>query len=91
MPISVVEAMGAGRAILATDVGDVAAMVSPENRPYVVQPASDEAFATALRALAADGELRARIGAANRERCVARFDEKTMVAEYERLYRRVLG
>jgi glycosyltransferase involved in cell wall biosynthesis len=91
MPISVVEAMGSGRAILSTDVGDVAAMVAPENRPYVVQPAGDEAFAAALRALAADRELRARLGAANRERCVARFDESTMVAEYERLYRRVLG
>ena len=36
MPLSVLEAMAAGLPVLSTDVGDVAQMVSAENRDYVV-------------------------------------------------------
>jgi glycosyltransferase involved in cell wall biosynthesis len=89
MPISVVEAMGVGRPIVSTDVGDLSEMVSNENRPYVVSSRNEEAFAGAIRALAASQELRAKIGAANRERCVSRYDQKKMIAAYEMLYRRV--
>src|SRR3546814_8283834 len=35
-PISLVEAMAAGLPVASTDVGDVAAMVAPENRPFIV-------------------------------------------------------
>ena len=41
-PIALIEAMAAGLPVVATDVGDVCAMVAPENRRYVV-PVDDEA------------------------------------------------
>lgn len=83
-PIAVVEAMAAGLPVASLDVGDVAAMVAPENRPFI---ASDMAGLTiALRKLAADGALRHRIGAANRVRASQIFGETTMVAAFDALY-----
>ncbi|WP_232314729.1 glycosyltransferase [Sphingopyxis sp. QXT-31] len=87
-PIAVIEAMAAGLPVASPDVGDVAAMVSTENAPYV---ASDEAgFRAALADLAADAALRRAVGEANRHAAAQRFDESTMVAAYESLYGRAL-
>ena len=89
-PISVVEAMAAGLAIAAPDVGDVAAMVSGENRAFV-SPAGDEAaLAANLRQLAEDEALRRRLGEANRARAVAEYDEATMVCAYRAIYGRAM-
>ncbi len=88
-PIAVIEAMAAGLPVVSPDVGDVAAMVAPDNRHFI---AADEAgFRAALAELAADAELRARIGAANRRVAADRFDESAMVAAYENLYGRALA
>ncbi len=87
-PIGVVEAMAAGLPVAATDVGDVRAMVSEANRPFVVS--GEAALADAIRRLADDPELRATVGAANRELARERYDERTMVERYERLYGRAL-
>lgn len=87
-PIAVIEAMAAGLPVVSPDVGDVAAMVSGRNCPFIAS--DDAAFRKALASLAEDAELRARIGHANREVAAARFDESTMVAAYENLYGRAL-
>lgn len=89
MPIAVIEAMAAGLPIVSTDVGDVAAMVAPENRPFV---APDETqFRQALAELAADAALRQRVGAANRSVAAAHYAESAMVEAYDRLYAEALG
>ncbi|WP_156678838.1 glycosyltransferase [Sphingomonas profundi] len=90
-PISLIEAMAAGLPVAATDVGDIAAMVSAANRALIV-PADDEAaLAAALARLTGDLSLRQRIGAANRARAVATFDETAMIAGYRALYARAIG
>lgn len=87
-PIAVIEAMAAGIPVVSPRVGDVAAMVSDENRHFV---ASDEAdFRGALSELSGNAALRAEVGAANRSVAAERFDESTMVAAYENLYGRAL-
>lgn len=83
-PIAVIEAMAAGKPVASFDVGDVMAMVSEENRPYIVTDARQ--LAKALGHLASDAKLRQRIGAANAKRAAEIFAESTMVAEYDRLY-----
>ncbi len=85
-PISVVEAMAAGLAVASPAVGDIAAMVAPENRPFICQADSDEALAKALLELADNAALRQSIGAANRARALAEYDEKTMISAYWQLY-----
>lgn len=90
-PISVVEAMAAGLAVAAPGVGDVAAMVAAPNRRFI-GPAGDEAaLAANLAALAADPALRAQIGAANRARAVADYDEAAMIAAYRAVYAGAMG
>jgi glycosyltransferase involved in cell wall biosynthesis len=90
-PISVVEAMASGLAVVAPRVGDVEAMVASENRRYLVPPGDEAALSEALAALAKDGPLRAALGAANRARAVADYDEGKMFSAYRNLYAGVLG
>ena len=86
-PISVLEAMAAGRPIAGVDVGDIADMVSRENRPFIVARDDEAALADAMaKLLVAPSRARA-IGAANQEKARAGFDQETMFAAYDRLYR----
>ena len=85
MPLSVLEAMAAGLAVAATDVGDVASMLAGANRPYVV--AQDAAsLAGAMAALLADPALRRRIGAANRAEAERNYDQERMFQAYAALF-----
>ena len=88
-PIAVIEAMAAGLPVVSPDVGDVAAMVGPENRPFVA--GDEDGFRGGLAELVRDAFLRARIGAANREVAAECFDESTMVVAYENLYGQALA
>ena len=81
MPLSVLEAMAAGKPVAATAVGDVREMVARENRPFVV--ARDAAaVAGALTALLGDAALRSSLGQANRARAAAAYGEDQMVAAW---------
>ncbi|WP_420144184.1 glycosyltransferase [Sphingobium sp.] len=88
-PISLVEAMAAGLPAASMDVGDVANMVAPENRPFIVR--DEQGLADALGALAADADLRARLGVANRQRAQRDYAETDMVNAYARLYGEALA
>jgi L-malate glycosyltransferase len=82
MPFSVLEAMSSELPIASVAVGDVADMVAPENRPYVVPRDDEKAFLNSLRALVNDPELRTRLGRANRSAAIRQFDRKLMVDRY---------
>lgn len=90
-PISVVEAMAAGLAVVSPAVGDVAAMVAAENRPWITPPGDEAALGAALAALAGDADARARIGAANRTLARAEYDEQAMIAAYRAVYGAAMG
>jgi glycosyltransferase involved in cell wall biosynthesis len=85
MPLSVLEAMAAGLPVAATDVGDVADMVAPENRRFIV-PKDEAALAGALTALLAAPPLRRELGQANRARAQTMFDQETMFQAYAGLW-----
>jgi glycosyltransferase involved in cell wall biosynthesis len=90
-PISLVEAMAAGLPVVATSVGDVPGMVSADNQPLIVAREDEAAFAAALDTLAERLDLRRAIGRANREKALAEYDEKAMIARYARLYGEAIG
>jgi len=85
MPYSLIEAMAAGCAVVATDVGDVRAMLAEANRPFVVARDDEAAFSARLATLLRDSAMRDRLGAENRDRARREFDEKAMIARYDAL------
>jgi glycosyltransferase involved in cell wall biosynthesis len=89
-PVSLIEAAAVGRPAVATDVGGVAEVVTPETGLLV--PSNDaEAFAAALVGLASDPELRARLGAGARERALRRYSASRLVADIEGLYEELVA
>ncbi|WP_158045864.1 glycosyltransferase family 4 protein [Skermanella pratensis] len=86
MPLSLLEAMAAARPVVSTDVGDVRAMVTDENRPLVVSRDDEAALTAALHRLLTDATLRRRLGNANRARVVREYDEGSMLETYDRLF-----
>ncbi|MGV6821032.1 MAG: glycosyltransferase family 4 protein, partial [Parvularcula sp.] len=92
MPLTVLEAMASGCAVVATDVGDIRSMVSDENRGFIVPlNRAETALPAAIDALAHDGEKRARIGRLNRERAIREFSLEAMIARYEALFDDLTG
>ncbi|MFM5948935.1 MAG: glycosyltransferase family 4 protein, partial [Novosphingobium sp.] len=90
-PISVVEAMAAGLAVVSPAVGDVAGMVAEPNRQFITPKGDHSALRRAIEVLAGDPGLRASIGAANRTKAKAEYGEEKMVAAYREIYGRALG
>lgn len=90
-PISVVEAMAAGLPIVAPPVGDVPQMVAAENLPFITELPGEVRLRDAIQPLLADAGLRASVGAANRAKARAEYDEGVMIARYAALYEAALG
>ena len=85
-PISLVEAMAAALPAVSTDVGDVRAMVSAANRPYIVAAGDEPNYAAALAKLVDDAPLRRSIGTQNQALAQAEYGEAAMLAKYAVLY-----
>jgi glycosyltransferase involved in cell wall biosynthesis len=83
LPMSVLEAMAAARAVAATPVGGVAEAVSHGHSGLLVAPGDPGALAAALGRIL-EGDTAARMGAAGRARCEERFSQEAMVEGYER-------
>src|SRR5690606_35900644 len=90
-PISIVEAMAAGLQIAAPRVGDISAMVSSDNGPFLSDPGDEAMLARSIETLAGDPALRQRIGEANRRKAKAEYDEKKMIDRYHALYWGLIG
>ncbi len=84
MPISLLEAMAAGRPVASTRVGDVAHMLPAAQQPYVV-PIDDAPLAGALGTLLDDTALRGRLGQANLEHVTATYGQDRMFTAWEEL------
>lgn len=81
MPVALLEAMATRLPVAATDVGDVGAILPPEQAELVV-PRDTAALSQALGRLLGDAELRNRLARANLERVTERFSFSAMKAAY---------
>lgn len=90
MPLSVLEAMAAGKPVVSTNAGDVGSMLCDENAPFVVGADDCSGYAAALVRLGEDRSLRERIGEGNRKKCRGCFSEEAMFEAYTQLYATVL-
>jgi glycosyltransferase involved in cell wall biosynthesis len=80
MPRSIIEAMMSGLPVVATDIRGAREEVVDGATGRLVPVADVAALAGALGALSDDPALRARFGAAGRERALAFYDEKVVIA-----------
>ena len=90
LPNVVLEAMGAGLPVVATEVGGVPEVVSEGESGFLVPPRRAGELARRMSQLAADEELRQRLGRAGRARA-GEFTVERMVRAYEDLYQEVLS
>jgi glycosyltransferase involved in cell wall biosynthesis len=87
LPLAPLEAMGAGRAIVATDVPGHRDVVVRGQTGLLVPPEDTAALAEAVIALAADPERRRLMGEAGRQRVLDHFTIRSMVAKTADVYR----
>lgn len=85
-PVCLIEAMAAGKPVVATRVGGVPDLVEDMVTGLLVPPGDREALARALLVLVNDPALRARLGERARSAVYPRFDIRTLVSNLERLY-----
>ena len=90
-PVSVIEALAAGRPVVATRVGGVPDVVRDGVDGFLVDSGDVDALAERLHRLAADRELRERMGAAGRARVLPRYSVARLVDDVDRLYSCLLG
>lgn len=86
LPLVLLEAMGAGRAVVASAVGGIPEVISPGRDGLLVTPGDVPELATALERLLRNSEERARLGQAARRLAIERYSVQAMTDAYEEVY-----
>ena len=89
LPVALLEAMAAGRCIVATSAPGIIDAVSDQREALLAPPQDPGALAQELARALADPALRRQLGEAAQRRYLAEFKAEGMVARYEQLYREV--
>lgn len=105
-PVALIEAMAAGRAVIATDVGGVRDLLDdphdarPGGQPaghfriaprgILVQPGDAQGLAAGLQTLVQDAALRRRLGEAGRSHVLSRFNHQRLIQDISCLYEGLL-
>jgi glycosyltransferase involved in cell wall biosynthesis len=90
-PVVAIEALAAGRPVVATDVGGTKTVVDDGETGFLAPAGDVRALAGHLDRLARDGDLRARMGEVGARRMRERFSTERMVDDVERLYANLVG
>ena len=88
--LSAVQAMAAGLPVVSTRSGGPEEIVVHQETGLLVDVGRPEQVAKALQVLAADPDLRARMGLAGSSRARAKFSRGAMIRQYEHLYASVV-
>jgi len=89
-PVSAIEALAAGRPVVATRVGGVPDVVRDGKDGFLVETGDTAALADRLAQLARDPALRGRMGDEGRARVLPRYAVDRLVDDVDRLYRSLL-
>jgi glycosyltransferase involved in cell wall biosynthesis len=90
-PLSILEAMAARCAVVATDVGGIPEIVEDGQTGYLIPARHAEAIAGAVAHLAADPARRRALGEAGRQRVEAHFTQERMLTKLSSLYQSLLS
>lgn len=91
LPYTILEAMAAGLAVIATDVGGCSELALDGETGRIVPPADPESLSRAMLQLLEDPIGRARMGAAGRRRVEEEFSLEGCTAANEALYLKLAG
>ena len=86
LSIALLEAMAAGKPIVATSIGSQREVASRADMARLVRPADAPALSEAIVRLAGDEALMARLGASARALYESRYTENRMLQSYKQLY-----
>jgi glycosyltransferase involved in cell wall biosynthesis len=84
------EAMLAGRPVVATRVGGLEELIEPGSEGVLVPANDPDAIAEAVLTFAHDSALRQRLGAAGRSRALSEFTPERLAERTQRLYRQLV-
>ncbi|MFZ0036762.1 MAG: glycosyltransferase family 4 protein [Candidatus Acidiferrales bacterium] len=87
--LAAIEQMMRGKLVIASDIGGLSEVLGSTGLKCA--PGNSHELAQCIRQALEDPEMRVRLGAAARDRALAMFTEKRMVAEHLKLYEEVLG
>ena len=90
LPLTLLEAMGAGRPVVATNVGGIPDVIRTAGENWLCQPESPAELAKAMEAALRDTRL-AEIGKENRIAVQEHYSVDRMTRDYRRLYETILG
>ena len=90
LPLSVLEAMAAGKPVVATAIGGTDETIIDGETGLLVPPADPAALANAIRRLLADPILSRRLGTAGRARVHQQFSAQNMVRRITEIYDEIL-
>lgn len=85
-PVSLIEGMAAGRAVVATRVGGIPDLVEHDVTGYLTAPDDPAELARAIVDLLQDANRRAAFGEAGRKRVYPAFSAERLLANVDRLY-----
>jgi glycosyltransferase involved in cell wall biosynthesis len=88
---TIIEGMASGRAVVAARAGGATELVAEGETGLFHTPGDAESLARAVTRLAADSELRARLGGAARTSAERRFDRSRLGSELVAIYRELLA
>lgn len=91
LPKSLIEAGACGCALIATQVPGCQDVICHGVDGLLVPPRDGVALADAIERLVQDGQLRARLAVAAREKALALFDERIVIARTLDVYHELLG
>ena len=89
MPMCLLEAMAAGKPVVASAVGSVPKVVSPEETGLLVDPGNPDQLAHSILRVLGDYEFARSMGSAAREVVVKRHSAQVMARKYHDIYEQV--
>jgi len=90
LSLSLLEAMAAGKVVIATDVGGTSEVVTENVTGILIPPHSVKALKSAITQLLGNEQLRTDLANAGRERILSEFGNSKMIQSYWKLYEKYL-